>query len=47
MAYVAGSELGPGTRGSGYRIETLIGRGGLGAVFGASVEGLGRTSRSR
>ena len=42
MSYVAGSELAPGTTVAGYQIERLIGRGGMGAVYRAEEEGLGR-----
>jgi YVTN family beta-propeller protein len=42
VSYVTGSELAPGTTVAGYQIETLIGRGGMGAVYRAREEALGR-----
>ena len=42
MSYVSGSALAPGSTVAGYRIETLIGRGGMGAVYRAQEAGLER-----
>ncbi|MGH3078862.1 MAG: protein kinase domain-containing protein, partial [Gaiellaceae bacterium] len=42
MGYVTSSELALGTIVAGYEVEALIGRGGMGAVYRAREEGLGR-----
>lgn len=47
MSHATGFDLAPGSTVAGYEVKTLIGRGGMGAVYRAREEGSSARSRSR